>query len=350
MQARGRRRSSARFDEVLRRRLADEVHQRRRCTRGDELRYGRRAAAATATRRARPRARAPRTCARATSAPQAAARDYGVASRLGSAMTGALGRARALSGTTPTSQLPGLRPADPARRLGLRRRRRRRAARLRARVRGALLRLRRADVRSARRTMMITEVEAILLRQPGAVDSAIADGSQDALIVRVHTDEGIVGHRRGRLAPARGQGGHRGAGGAHRSRTACAALLVGEDPLDIERLWERMYRGSIYYGRRGVVDARDQRHRHRALGHRRARPPASRSTRCSAARSGERAQGLREHADARHAGRGGGASSPSSASAGFRAVKLGWGRSGATPTSTSRWSPPRARPPATTST
>ena len=40
--------------------------------------------------------------------------------------------------------------------------------------------------------MKITEVEAIILRQP-AVDAAIADGSQDDLIVRVHTDEGIIG-------------------------------------------------------------------------------------------------------------------------------------------------------------
>ena len=41
--------------------------------------------------------------------------------------------------------------------------------------------------------MIITEVEAILLRQPRALDTSIADGSQDALIVRVSTDEGIVG-------------------------------------------------------------------------------------------------------------------------------------------------------------
>ena len=40
--------------------------------------------------------------------------------------------------------------------------------------------------------MKITSVEAIILRQPG-VDTAIADGSQDALLVRIHTDEGITG-------------------------------------------------------------------------------------------------------------------------------------------------------------
>jgi L-alanine-DL-glutamate epimerase-like enolase superfamily enzyme len=32
-----------------------------------------------------------------------------------------------------------------------------------------------------------------------------------------------------------------------------AALLEGENPLEPERLWYKMYRGSIYYGRRGVA-------------------------------------------------------------------------------------------------
>jgi L-rhamnonate dehydratase len=32
-----------------------------------------------------------------------------------------------------------------------------------------------------------------------------------------------------------------------------ASLLIGQNPLEVERLWYRMYRGSIYYGRRGVA-------------------------------------------------------------------------------------------------
>ena len=32
-----------------------------------------------------------------------------------------------------------------------------------------------------------------------------------------------------------------------------ASLLAGQNPLEVERLWYRMYRGSIYYGRRGVA-------------------------------------------------------------------------------------------------
>ena len=40
--------------------------------------------------------------------------------------------------------------------------------------------------------MKITDVEAIVLRQ-AVVDDGIADGSQDDLVVRIHTDEGITG-------------------------------------------------------------------------------------------------------------------------------------------------------------
>jgi len=95
----------------------------------------------------------------------------------------------------------------------------------------------------------ITDVEAIILRQP-QMDVSQADGSQDALLIRVHTDEGITGV--GEVdslppvikaivdAPA-----------SHANASGLKALLIGENPLEIDRLWEKMFRGSIYYGRRG---------------------------------------------------------------------------------------------------
>jgi L-rhamnonate dehydratase len=100
--------------------------------------------------------------------------------------------------------------------------------------------------------MIITDVEALLLRQPGAVDTTIADGSQDALIVRVSTDAGITGI--GEVdsnptviksiieAPA-----------SHKTACGLRSLLIGQDPSDITGLWRRMYRGSMYYGRRGAA-------------------------------------------------------------------------------------------------
>ena len=39
--------------------------------------------------------------------------------------------------------------------------------------------------------MIITDVEAIILKQP-SIDN-IGDGSQDTVLILVHTDEGITG-------------------------------------------------------------------------------------------------------------------------------------------------------------
>jgi L-alanine-DL-glutamate epimerase-like enolase superfamily enzyme len=97
----------------------------------------------------------------------------------------------------------------------------------------------------------ITEVEAVILRQP-ALDDAIADGSQDDLVVLVHTDEGITGIAEVDSAPEAVQAVIN-APGSHAIANSLRQLLVGEDPFDIERLWQKMYRGLIYVGRRGIA-------------------------------------------------------------------------------------------------
>jgi L-alanine-DL-glutamate epimerase-like enolase superfamily enzyme len=97
----------------------------------------------------------------------------------------------------------------------------------------------------------ITEVEAIVLRQP-VVDGAIADGSQDDLIVRIHTDEGIVGIGEVDSAPEVVKAVFE-APDSHYIATGLRHVLMGENPLDIDGLWRRMYMGSVYYGRRGVA-------------------------------------------------------------------------------------------------
>jgi L-alanine-DL-glutamate epimerase-like enolase superfamily enzyme len=99
--------------------------------------------------------------------------------------------------------------------------------------------------------LKITDVEAIVLRQP-ALDEAIADGSQDDLIVRVHTDAGIVGIGEVDSAPEVVKAVIE-APASHAIATGLRHVLLGEDPLDVERLWHKMYRAAIYYGRRGVA-------------------------------------------------------------------------------------------------
>jgi L-alanine-DL-glutamate epimerase-like enolase superfamily enzyme len=99
--------------------------------------------------------------------------------------------------------------------------------------------------------VQITDVEAIVLRQ-ATVDDGIADGSQDDLVVLVHTDDGITGIGEVDSAPdvvaalIRQPASH---AVAHSLRST----LVGRDPLDVEGLWDAMYRGLIYVGRRGIA-------------------------------------------------------------------------------------------------
>ncbi|MGH7910624.1 MAG: mandelate racemase/muconate lactonizing enzyme family protein [Candidatus Dormibacteraceae bacterium] len=100
--------------------------------------------------------------------------------------------------------------------------------------------------------MQITEVEALILRQPDAIDVAAADGSQDALLVKVHTDAGITGIGEVDSLPSVVKAVIE-APSSHKIANGLASLLVGEDPLQIGRLWQRMYEGSLYFGRRGVV-------------------------------------------------------------------------------------------------
>jgi L-rhamnonate dehydratase len=97
----------------------------------------------------------------------------------------------------------------------------------------------------------ITDVEAIVLRQP-VLDDGIADGSQDDLVIKVHTDEGITGIGEVDSAPEAVRALVQ-APGSHAIANSLHSLLVGEDPREVERLWQKMYRGLIYVGRRGIA-------------------------------------------------------------------------------------------------
>jgi L-rhamnonate dehydratase len=96
----------------------------------------------------------------------------------------------------------------------------------------------------------ITRVEAIILRLP--VRQAIADGTQDDLLIRVETDEGITGYGEVDTSPEVGKAVIE----AEMSHGTCYGLreiLIGQDPFDIEQIWESMYRKTLYYGRHGAV-------------------------------------------------------------------------------------------------
>lgn len=99
--------------------------------------------------------------------------------------------------------------------------------------------------------MKITDVEAIVLRQAD-VNEGIADGSQDDLVVRIHTDEGITGIGEVDSSPELVQALVQ-APSSHAVAVSLRDVLIGEDPMDVERLWQKMYRGLIYFGRRGIA-------------------------------------------------------------------------------------------------
>jgi L-alanine-DL-glutamate epimerase-like enolase superfamily enzyme len=98
--------------------------------------------------------------------------------------------------------------------------------------------------------MRITAVEPIHLRVP--VVEAIPDGTLDVLIVLIRTDAGITG-----VGEATSQSYVcKACFDAPRSaarRHGLTSILLGENPLDVERLWEKMYYETNRYGRRGVA-------------------------------------------------------------------------------------------------
>lgn len=106
--------------------------------------------------------------------------------------------------------------------------------------------------------MKITDVCVLVLKAPddyGASETAEeAHGIKYLGIVRVQTDAGITGYSdletQPHVAKAIVDAPAEGAAiGFHGMRS----ILIGEDPLDVERLWSKMYLGSVYYGRRGAA-------------------------------------------------------------------------------------------------
>jgi L-alanine-DL-glutamate epimerase-like enolase superfamily enzyme len=105
--------------------------------------------------------------------------------------------------------------------------------------------------------MKITNVEAFILESP--YENRPPEGSDEAhgikhcLLLKVSTDEGLVGWSDVETAPhvaaAVVNAPESGAGVFEGLR----ALVLGEDPFEVERLWDRIYRGTIYYGRRGAA-------------------------------------------------------------------------------------------------
>ena len=98
--------------------------------------------------------------------------------------------------------------------------------------------------------MKITGVEALYLRQPDIRERT--DSSQDALLVKVSTDAGLVGWGEVDGCPMVAKAVI-DAAYSHTQVNGLRAILMGENPLDTTRLWNKMYASTLYYGRGGAA-------------------------------------------------------------------------------------------------
>ena len=98
--------------------------------------------------------------------------------------------------------------------------------------------------------MRITEVESIVLRLPEV--RAIGDGCQSILLIRVQTDEGITGIGEAHTNPEVSRA-ILNSPLCSVSASGLARLLIGENPLHINRLYDKLYKHTQTYGRRGAV-------------------------------------------------------------------------------------------------
>lgn len=99
--------------------------------------------------------------------------------------------------------------------------------------------------------MKITQIDCHVLLVPD-FDSDACSSAQDDLVVVIHTDEGIVGVGETDTNPWIARECIK-ARGTHCMGRGLEEMLIGEDPLQPEAIWDKLYSGSKMTGRRGAV-------------------------------------------------------------------------------------------------
>jgi len=105
--------------------------------------------------------------------------------------------------------------------------------------------------------MKITDLQGIILespfenKPPNGADEA--HGVKHCLLIKVCTDEGLTGWSDVETAPHVAASAISAPASGVEMIDGMRELAIGEDPFDVEYLWDKLYRGSIYYGRRGVA-------------------------------------------------------------------------------------------------
>ena len=105
--------------------------------------------------------------------------------------------------------------------------------------------------------MKITDIDVRILRSVGEYgthdEGSEVHGLTYTCVVQVHTDEGLTGVSQVESQPHVVDAIVRAPGEASELFSGLAALAVGQDPLQVEQLWDRLFLGSFYFGRRGAV-------------------------------------------------------------------------------------------------
>src|SRR5260221_11446097 len=104
--------------------------------------------------------------------------------------------------------------------------------------------------------MKITNVEAFVLdtgkNYPEPAAAVEAHGVRFVSLLKISTDEGIFGWSDVETQPQVGRAIVEAPSGGQIGFEGLRQALVGEDPLERERLWQKMYRYMAYYGRQGA--------------------------------------------------------------------------------------------------
>ena len=99
--------------------------------------------------------------------------------------------------------------------------------------------------------MKITDIECHILLVPD-LDKDATSSAQDDIVVLVHNDEGITGIGETDVSPWIAKAAIE-APGTHTMGQGLKEMLLGENPLEPQRLWEKLYTGSAMNGRRGAL-------------------------------------------------------------------------------------------------
>src|SRR5262249_37819137 len=100
------------------------------------------------------------------------------------------------------------------------------------------------------RGMKITHVICQILRVESVQQKTAS--CQDVVLVRIRTDNGLEGIGEADASPEVVKA-IIDAPFSHNIACGLRQLLIGENPLETERLWQKMYRRTMYFGRTAVT-------------------------------------------------------------------------------------------------